>query len=72
MHPEKQEKLREELSAFATSDPTYDQFTNGLPYLDAVTREVLRLHPPLVQTIRVVRRPCILITVQLTEVNLGN
>lgn len=54
LHPEKQERLRQELSEFANTDPTYDQFTNGLPFLDAVTREVLRLHPPLTQTIRIV------------------
>ena len=44
--PAKQEKLREELSRFASRDPTYDELTNSLPYLDSVMREVLRLHPP--------------------------
>lgn len=44
--PEKQDALRKELSEFATSDPSYDQLTNGLPYLNGVFREVLRLHPP--------------------------
>jgi len=38
-----QTKLRDELSKFATSDPTYEQLTNGLPYLDAVITESLRL-----------------------------
>ncbi|KAL5488445.1 hypothetical protein ACEPAI_6563 [Sanghuangporus weigelae] len=55
LHPEKQDKLRSELAEFTNKDPTYDQFTSGLPYLDAVTREVLRLHPPLSQTGRVAK-----------------
>ncbi|EIW77650.1 cytochrome P450 [Coniophora puteana RWD-64-598 SS2] len=38
-----QTKLRESLSVFANSDPSYDQMTNGLPYLDAVITESLRL-----------------------------
>ena len=47
--------MREELSGLGTADPTYEQLTNDLPYLDAVTREVLRLHAPVAQTTRVVR-----------------
>jgi cytochrome P450 len=41
-----QAKLRDELiSQFGNSrDPTYDQLTSGLPYLDAVVHETLRLH----------------------------
>ena len=54
LHPEMQTSLREELARFTTTDPTWDQLTNALPYLDAVTREVLRLHPPLAQTMRIV------------------
>ncbi|THH07480.1 hypothetical protein EW145_g3350 [Phellinidium pouzarii] len=53
LHPEIQVKLREELSEFAVGDPSYDQINNGLPYLDSVTREILRLHPPLSETRRV-------------------
>ncbi|TFY68884.1 hypothetical protein EVJ58_g742 [Rhodofomes roseus] len=51
--PEIQQKLRDELSQFSGNDPTWDQFTNGLPYLDAVVHETLRLHPPLGETTRV-------------------
>ncbi|KAG5651864.1 hypothetical protein H0H81_007144 [Sphagnurus paluster] len=51
-HPEKQAKLREELSQFTDTDPTYEQLTNSLPYLDAVVSESLRLHPPVSETHR--------------------
>ena len=52
-----QAKLREELSVhFSHSgDPTYDQLATDLPYLDSVVHEVLRLHPPVWETSRVVR-----------------
>ena len=52
-----QTTLREELVAHYSKggDPTYDQLTNDLPYLDAVVHEVLRLHAPQWQTNRVVR-----------------
>ncbi|THG99618.1 hypothetical protein EW145_g7233 [Phellinidium pouzarii] len=53
LRPDVQDKLRAELCEFATGDPSYDQFSNGLPYLDAVMREILRLHPALAQTGRV-------------------
>jgi cytochrome P450 len=48
--------LREELVSHYNNcgDPTYDQLTSGLPYLDAVVQEVLRLHAPLWETTRVV------------------
>lgn len=65
MNPDKQDKLRAELKTFTKVDPTYDDFTNGLPYLDAVVREVIRLHP-LDETTRVVRIiPTIAVTVSL-------
>ncbi|EIW62267.1 cytochrome P450 [Trametes versicolor FP-101664 SS1] len=54
-HQEKQVRLREELKEqFPTSDPTWEQLTNGsgLHYLDAVVHEILRLHPPLAVTSR--------------------
>lgn len=56
--PEKQARLRREiLEEFPAADPTWDELTNGtnLVYLDAVVHEVLRLHPPLSNTTRVVR-----------------
>ena len=53
--------LREELVSHYNNggDPTYDQLTSGLPYLDAVVQEVLRLHAPLWQTNRVVSDVCL-------------
>lgn len=40
-----QTKLREELLRFQSHSPDVDEL-NALPYLDAVVREALRLHPP--------------------------
>uniref|UniRef100_A0A8H7Y1G3 Cytochrome P450 n=1 Tax=Psilocybe cubensis TaxID=181762 RepID=A0A8H7Y1G3_PSICU len=47
-----QEKLREELFAVDTENPTMDVL-NSLPYLDAVVRETLRVHAPVGSSIRV-------------------
>ncbi|GLB42644.1 putative cytochrome p450 [Lyophyllum shimeji] len=46
-----QNKLREELLAVDTDNPTMDQL-NSLPYLDMFIRETLRLHAPLETTVR--------------------
>ncbi|KAG1742242.1 cytochrome P450 [Suillus paluster] len=50
-HPDVQTRLREELLAFG-ADPTYDQLKANLPYLDAIVHEILRLHPPVIEAIR--------------------
>ena len=50
-----QTKLREELAQFGAGDPTWDQLSDSLPYLDAIVHETLRIHPPAVEINRVVR-----------------
>ncbi|KAI9456895.1 cytochrome P450 [Boletus coccyginus] len=50
-NPDVQTKLRNELLEHG-ADPTYDQLSNCLPYLDAVIHEILRLHPPVVEITR--------------------
>ncbi|KAJ7243084.1 cytochrome P450 [Mycena rebaudengoi] len=51
-HPKIQEKLRQDIARFG-ADPTWDQLVSDLPYLDSVVNEVLRLHPPVTETLRV-------------------
>ncbi|KAJ7196877.1 cytochrome P450 [Mycena haematopus] len=52
-HPEIQDKLRKDLLArFSGTDPTWDQLVYELPYFDATVLEVLRLHPPVTETLR--------------------
>ena len=58
-NPDVQTKLQDELLEH-DADPTYDQLSSGLPYLNAVVHEILRVHPPVVGTVRVVRPPDIL------------
>jgi cytochrome P450 len=48
---EAQNKLRSELLAVGTDNPTMEEL-NALPYLDAVVREVLRVHAPVPSSMR--------------------
>ncbi len=57
--PEAQAKLRNQLLAVGTDNPTMDEL-NALPYLDAVVRETLRIHPPVASTMRVATKDDIL------------
>ncbi|KAF7341221.1 hypothetical protein MVEN_01857500 [Mycena venus] len=50
-----QNRLRKEILTVETDDPTMDEL-NALPYLDAVVRETLRCHAPVVQIQRVAMR----------------
>jgi len=50
--PEVQHKLREELLTVPTENPTMDEL-NELPYLDAVIRETMRVHAPVIGTQRI-------------------
>ncbi|KAJ6500711.1 cytochrome P450 [Mycena sanguinolenta] len=47
-----QTRLRNELLAVETEEPTMDQL-NALPYLDCVVRETLRIHSPVPASMRV-------------------
>jgi cytochrome P450 len=44
-YPDVQRKLRDELLAVSSDMPSMDEL-QSLPFLDAVTRETLRLHAP--------------------------
>ena len=48
---EAQTKLREEICNISTDNPTMDDL-NGLPSLDAVVRETLRLYPAVASVLR--------------------
>lgn len=48
LNPAHQERLRNEVSA-SPSDPSFDELHSGLPFLDAVINETLRVHPPVLQ-----------------------
>ncbi|KAI0628892.1 cytochrome P450 [Trametes polyzona] len=61
-HPYIQEKLRAEIleaTNGSTEDLDYDTLV-GLPYLDAVCRETLRLHPPVTSAFRETRKDAVL------------
>jgi Cytochrome P450 len=62
-----QTKLREEICNISTDHPTMDEL-NGLPYMDAVVREVLRLHPPVTRILREARKDdCIPLSQPFTD-----
>jgi cytochrome P450 len=45
--PELQQRLRNEVST--PGDPSFDELNNKFPLLDAVFKEVVRLHPPILE-----------------------
>jgi cytochrome P450 len=50
-----QSALRKELrDKFSARDPTWDELMTESPILDAIVHEVLRLHPSIPETMRVV------------------
>ena len=62
-----QTKLRQELSNISTDNPTMDDL-NGMPYLDAVVRETLRLYPPLPAILRSAKKDdCIPLSKAFTD-----
>ena len=62
-----QTKLRREISNIVTDNPTMDDL-NGLPYLDAVVREILRLYPAAPTMTRAARKDdCIPVSKPFTD-----
>ena len=62
-----QTKLREEISNTSIDNPTMDDL-NGLPYMDAVVRETLRLYPPIPRLLREARKDdCIPLSKPFTD-----
>ena len=62
-----QTKLRLEVSDVPTDNPTMDDL-NGLPYLDAVVRETLRLYPPIPSSARAAKKDdCIPLSKPFTD-----
>ncbi|KAF9564195.1 cytochrome P450 [Agrocybe pediades] len=61
MHPEAQDKLRQELNEVKVEgqDIGYDQLVS-LPYLDAICRETLRLYSPVNMVVRTTRQEAVL------------
>ncbi|KAF8499344.1 cytochrome P450 [Gautieria morchelliformis] len=51
LNPTHQDALRDEVSALG-SEPTFDELHSGLPFLDAVINETLRIHPVVLQVHR--------------------
>ncbi|KAJ7731394.1 cytochrome P450 [Mycena metata] len=59
LHPEVQTTLRAELLSMGTDAPSVDAL-NGLPYLEKVVREVMRVHSPVLFTNRMATQDDIL------------
>ncbi|KAG9009824.1 hypothetical protein FRB94_013563 [Tulasnella sp. JGI-2019a] len=55
-----QDRLRQELRAFPSAEPSYDDYLNRLPILDAVTKEAMRIHPAVMHTERVAMKDDVL------------
>lgn len=51
LNPAHQEALRNEVSA-SGAEPSFEELLSGLPFLDAVVNETLRLHPVVLQVHR--------------------
>ncbi|KIY74189.1 cytochrome P450 [Cylindrobasidium torrendii FP15055 ss-10] len=69
--PHVQEKLRQELLSVPTDTLSFDDLS-ALPYLDAVMREALRLHAPVIFTERVATKDDILPLSEPIEDRYGN
>ncbi|THU90348.1 cytochrome P450 [Dendrothele bispora CBS 962.96] len=56
-HPHIQQRLRPELPKTNAEDPTWEQLssTTDFPYLDAVTHEIMRMHPPVDEGTRIAK-----------------
>ncbi|KAI0716800.1 cytochrome P450 [Earliella scabrosa] len=70
-HPEIQDKLRNEIleSSDSSQDIDYDLLVS-LPYLDAVCRETLRVHPPVAMVFRETRQDIVMpLSEPITGVN---
>jgi len=52
LHPETQDKLRSEIVASEAGDHPTVEALNSLQYMDAVIHETMRLHSPVIGTIR--------------------
>ena len=62
-----QTKLREEIYSISTDNPTMDDL-NGLPFMDAVVRETLRLYPAVASVLREARKDdCIPLSKPFTD-----